>query len=127
MVTADNIHLSQNTNIKTDTQGAAPAGNIVVAANTLLADDASQISSSSSAAGPGGNISINTGQSVSLNSGSSISASSTGSGNQFSMTNSSVTTEANQSGGGIIKITTNPNGTVQLTDGMISASVLDGA
>ncbi len=137
MVTADNIHLSQSTNIKTDTQGAAPAGNIVVAANTLLADDASQISSSSSAAGPGGNISINTGQSVSLNSGSSISASSTGpgtagnisinAGDQFSMTNSSVTTEANQSGGGIIKITTNPNGTVQLTDGMISASVLDGA
>jgi len=42
------------------------------------------------------------------------------------MTNSAVTTEANQSGGGIIKITTNPNGTVQLTDSTISASVLDG-
>src|SRR5215475_9279305 len=42
------------------------------------------------------------------------------------MTNSSVTTEATQSGGGIIKITTNPNGTVQLTNSMISASVLDG-
>jgi hypothetical protein len=42
------------------------------------------------------------------------------------MTNSSVTTEANQASGGAIKITTNPNGTVQLTDSMISASVLDG-
>jgi large exoprotein involved in heme utilization and adhesion len=42
------------------------------------------------------------------------------------MNNASVTTEAIQSGGGFIKITTNPNGTVQLTDSMISASVLDG-
>ena len=42
------------------------------------------------------------------------------------MTNSTVTTEAHQASGGAIKITTNPNGTVQLTDSMISASVLDG-
>ena len=42
------------------------------------------------------------------------------------MTNSSVTTEAHQASGGAIKITTNPNGTVQLTDSTISASVLDG-
>ena len=42
------------------------------------------------------------------------------------MANSTVTTEANQSGGGVIKITTNPSGTVQLTDSTISASVLDG-
>src|SRR4029079_13739968 len=47
-------------------------------------------------------------------------------GNQFAMTNSTVTTEATQSGGGAIKITTNPNGTVQLTNSTISASVLDG-
>ena len=47
-------------------------------------------------------------------------------GNQFAMKNSSVTTEANQSSGGAIKITTNPNGTVQFTDNTISASVLDG-
>ncbi len=66
----------------------------------------------------------------------SISASSTGpgntgniqinAGNQFAMTNSSVTTEANQASGGAIKITTTPSGTVQLTDSTISASVLDG-
>jgi hypothetical protein len=47
-------------------------------------------------------------------------------GNQFTMMNSSVTTEANQSSGGAIKITTNPSGIVQLTDSTISASVLDG-
>src|SRR5262245_51957415 len=40
--------------------------------------------------------------------------------------NSSMTTEALHSSGGAIKITTNPNGTVQLTDSLISASVLDG-
>jgi large exoprotein involved in heme utilization and adhesion len=37
-----------------------------------------------------------------------------------------VTTEALHSSGGKITITTNPNGTVQLTDSTISASVLDG-
>jgi large exoprotein involved in heme utilization and adhesion len=37
-----------------------------------------------------------------------------------------VTTEANQSGGGAIKITTTPSGTVELTNSTISASVLDG-
>ena len=71
-----------------------------------------------------------------MNNGGSITASSTSpgntgniqinAGNQFSMANSTVTTEANQSGGGVIKITTNPSGTVQLTDSVISASVLDG-
>jgi large exoprotein involved in heme utilization and adhesion len=43
------------------------------------------------------------------------------------MINSSVTTEANHASGGAIKISTTPNGTVQLTDSTISASVLDGA
>ena len=42
------------------------------------------------------------------------------------MTNSTVTTEANQASGGTIKITTTPSGTVELTDSTISASVLDG-
>src|SRR5262245_41722582 len=42
------------------------------------------------------------------------------------MANSSVTTEANQSSGGAIKITTNPSGIVELTDSRISASLVDG-
>src|SRR5262249_4441017 len=41
--------------------------------------------------------------------------------------NSAVTTEASQSSGGKITITTNPNGSVQLTNSTISASVLNGA
>jgi len=42
------------------------------------------------------------------------------------MVNSSITTEANQSSGGAIKITTTPSGAVELTNSTISASVLDG-
>jgi len=42
------------------------------------------------------------------------------------MTNSSVTTEASQSSGGAIKITTNSGGGVDLVNSTISASVLDG-
>ena len=42
------------------------------------------------------------------------------------MTNSSVTTEANQSSGGAIKIMTNSGGGVDLVNSTISASVLDG-
>jgi hypothetical protein len=38
-----------------------------------------------------------------------------------------VTTEANQASGGAIKVTTNPSGTVELTNSRISASVLHGA
>ena len=73
---------------------------------------------------------------MNLTHGATISASSTGkgiagditinAGNQFAMTNSTVTTEASHSSGGAIKITTNPTGTVELTDSTISASVLDG-
>jgi large exoprotein involved in heme utilization and adhesion len=37
-----------------------------------------------------------------------------------------LTTEANKASGGAIKITTNPSGTVQLSNSTISASVLDG-
>ena len=43
------------------------------------------------------------------------------------MNNSSVSTQASHASGGAIKITTNPNGTVQLTNSTISASVLDGS
>jgi large exoprotein involved in heme utilization and adhesion len=42
------------------------------------------------------------------------------------MMNSAVTTEASQSSGGKITITTNPTGTVELTNSTINASVLDG-
>ncbi|MCM3900550.1 MAG: filamentous hemagglutinin N-terminal domain-containing protein [Pyrinomonadaceae bacterium] len=90
------------------------------------------------ACGSAGNINIATGSSVTISDHASVSASSTGTGdtgniqinagNLFEMTNhSSVTTEANLASGGLIKITTTPNGTVQLTDSTISASVLDGA
>jgi len=94
--------------IFTNTQGTGAGGNILVNANSVTLQNSAQISSSSTGTGIAGDITINT-------------------GNEFSMTNhSSVTTEANHASGGAIKITTTPNGTVQLTDSTISASVLDG-
>ena len=132
---ADSIHLTDSKNIKTDTRGAAPAGNLVFTANTFLADEATKISSSSSAAGPGGTITITADQSVVLNNGSSISASSTGAGNAGNisinaghqldvMGNSSVKTEAAQTSGGNIDIQAVDS--IRLVNSSISTSVLGG-
>jgi large exoprotein involved in heme utilization and adhesion len=101
-----------------------------------MADQGSGLFTTTAGTGAGGNINLH-GSAIQLSNGAAISATSSGrgnagnitvnAGNQFTMMNSSVTTEANQSSGGEIKITTNPSGIVQLTDSTISASVLDGA
>ena len=87
------------------------AGNITLTANgtNVSISDGARIDSGSTgfALGNAGNIQINA-------------------GSLFTMTDSSVTTEADAASGGAIKITTDPNGTVQLTNSTISASVLDG-
>jgi large exoprotein involved in heme utilization and adhesion len=97
--------------IFTSTEGSGTGGSIFVNAYGVTLQNQAHVSSSSTGPGPNagraGDITINA-------------------GNQFTMTNSSVTTEADQSSGGAIKIGTNPNGTVQLTNSTISASVLDG-
>ena len=94
--------------IFTETQGTGAGGNIFVNANSVAMTNGASVSASSTGPGNAGNIQINA-------------------GNQFAMTNSTVTTEADAAGGGTIKITTTPSGTVQLTNSLISASVLDGA
>ena len=131
MVTAETIQLTNSRNIKTNTSGAAPAGNITFNATTLSADQGSKISSGTSGEGRGGSIMITTGQSVALNHGSSITASSTGQGNagditinagrQFTSTDSSVTTEAAQASGG--NITVLATDMVRLTNSQLNASV----
>ncbi len=93
--------------IFTAAQGSGSAGNVNLSAQAVILQNGAQISSSSTGSGPAGNIQINA-------------------NNQLSMSNSSITTEANRSSGGIIKITTDPSGTVQLSNSKISASVLDG-
>jgi large exoprotein involved in heme utilization and adhesion len=100
-----------------------------------FADQGSGLFTTTGGNGEGGDINLR-GSAIQLSNGASISATSSGrgnagnitisAGNQLAMTHSSVTTEANQSSGGAIKITTFPTGTVQLTDSTISASVLDG-
>src|SRR5262249_26496404 len=86
----------------------ATGGSFLVKADGVTPNTGEPMTATSTGPAPAGNITINA-------------------GTQFAMTNSSVTTEADHSSGGAIKITTNPNGTVQLTDSKISASVLDGA
>ncbi len=89
------------------TQGLGAGGDIVVSAQSVILQNGAQVSSSSAGSGATGNINITA-------------------GNQFAMSNSSVTTEASQSSGGLIKNTTDPSGRVELTNSTISASVLDG-
>jgi large exoprotein involved in heme utilization and adhesion len=97
-----------NSGIFSNAVGTGAGGNILMDAGSVTLQNGAHVSSSSTGTGAAGNITINA-------------------GNLFSMTNSTVTTEANQSTGGTIKITTSPVGTVQLTDSKISASVLDGS
>ena len=105
----------------TNTQGSGTGGNTNISAQSLTIQNGGTISAATSGTAPsatGGSINVNTTNGVTMTNGGSITASSTGpgntgninitAGNQFAMTNSTVTTEASQSGGGAIKITTNP-------------------
>src|SRR5215831_2291278 len=117
--------------------GNGAGGTVTVNATgpVTIADQGSGLFTTTVGNGAGGNINLR-GSAIQLSNGASLSATSSGrgnagnihinAGNQFAMTNSSITTEATQSSGGAITITTNPNGTVQLTDSRISASVVDG-
>jgi filamentous hemagglutinin family protein len=97
----------QGSGLFTSTVGSGDGGNINVRGSAIQLSNEGSISATSSGKGNAGNITVNA-------------------GNQLTMMNSSITTEANQSSGGAIKITTTPSGAVQLTDSTISASVLDG-
>jgi filamentous hemagglutinin family protein len=135
------LDLRDGATLSGSAQGPGNAGTVTVqgaggpAQSILIDGSGSGIFSTTEDTGAGGHISV-AANSVTLQNGASISTSSTGpgtagnininAGNQFTMNNASVTTEALHSSGGSIKITTNPNGTVQLTDSTISASVLDG-
>ena len=141
LVKANDITITGGGTITAASTGAGNAGTVTIQginspANSFSIDGAgSGLFTTTSDTGMGGNITIDA-NAVTLQNGAHVSSSSTGpgstgniqinAGNQFAMTNSTVTTEALHSSGGVIKITTNPNGTVQLTDSIISASVNDG-
>ena len=133
----DHTTISSNVHdVRPQSLGVTDQGGTITLSAGSLSMQSSAISSISTGTQNGGNIVIAAQESVNAGAGSTISASNTGtanagniainSGNQFVMTNSSVTTEATQAGGGLIKITTTPSGGVQLTNSKISASVLDG-
>lgn len=140
-INAPQVAIIGGSRLRSDGFGSGPGGTITVQgtaspAQSVLIDGAgSGIFSTTQGAGAGGNTFVNA-SSVTLQNGASISASTIGTGNagniminagnHFTMTNSTMTTEANESSGGTIKIATNPSGTVQLTNSTISASVLDG-
>lgn len=118
--------------------GHGAGGSVTVNASgpVTIAGQGSGLFTTTADSGAGGNINLR-GSAILLNNGAALSATSAGRGNAGNLTvnagdhltimNSSITTEANQSSGGAIKITTNPTGIVQLAGSTISASVLDGA
>jgi large exoprotein involved in heme utilization and adhesion len=132
-VIADQVRLT-NTAIKTDTVGAVPAGNITMDASTIAVDQSTEISSMTTSAGRGGNISFDADQSVTMGSGTHLSAQSTGQGNagnitinagsQFLSQGSVVTTEASQASGGNIAIRASDS--IRLLNSKVSTSVQGG-
>jgi filamentous hemagglutinin family protein len=138
---ANTVTLKSGGTMTAASSGAGAAGDITVqgpaspAQSVLIDGSGSGILTKAESTGNGGNIFVDA-NSVVLQNGAQLTSSSTGTGmagdiaitagNRFAMTTGKVTTEASKSSGGAVKITTNPNGTVQLTDSVISASVLDG-
>lgn len=128
----------QGSGIFTNTEGTGAGGNTNILAQSVTIQNGGTISASTSGTVPsatGGSIAINTTDQTTMTSGGSITASSTGpadagniaihAGQQFEMRNSSVSTEAAETGGGNIDIQAVDR--VRLTDSTISTSVLGGA
>jgi large exoprotein involved in heme utilization and adhesion len=86
----------------TDTKGTGAGGNIFVNANTVALQNGASVSASSTGTGNAGNILINAGQ-------------------NYTSTDSAVTTQAAQASGG--NITVLATDTVQLTNSQLNASV----
>ena len=120
--------------IFTDAQGTGTGGNINLISQSVTLQNGGALSASTSGMAPtatGGNISLTASQAVSLSNGATISASSTGpanagdivinAGQNYTSTNSSVTTKAAQASGGNIEI--KASDMVRLTNSQINASV----
>ncbi len=123
--------------LSTDTDGTGAGGNIVVNANTVTLQNGGTLSATTSGTVPGatgGTITVTAPGQMAMTGGSSISASSSGpanagdisinAGQQLTMQNSSITTEASQASGG--NITIQAVELVGLETSKISASVLGG-
>jgi hypothetical protein len=101
------VNITDGTKLSSTSFSSGPGGNITIQADQVHITNGSVLDAVGLDVGAAGNITINA-------------------GSQFAMTNSSVKTEADFASGGTIKIGTNSNGTVQLTNSTISASVADG-
>ena len=128
-ITAGQFALNNGGSITANSTGPANAGQIAINAATTFLDSGGSVSTTASQ-GQGGNITIG-GQSVQLDNGASITARSNGPGNagnivinagqNFTSTNSSVTTSADQASGG--NITVLASDMIHLTNSQINASV----
>jgi filamentous hemagglutinin family protein len=132
-LSADSLSMN-NSRIRTDTNGGAPAGSIVIDTVRFQADQQTKISSTSSSEGTGGHISMTASESVTIRGGSNMTAESTGpgnagnivinAGNQFLSQNGSITTEANRASGGNILIQAIDS--IRFINGRLSTSVQGG-
>ena len=114
-MTADMLSLTNSRNIKADTSGAAPAGNITFNVNTLTADQATISSRSTSVAATAGNA------------GSVRIQGQGGDGtlaDTITVRQSTITTEADTGPGG--SITLGARNQIAMTDSTISATVTGG-
>ncbi len=132
-LSGDNLSINSS-RIRTDTNGGAPAGNIVIDTVGFRADQQTKISSTTSSEGTGGHISIAALDSVMIRGGSNMTAESTGpgnagdivlnAGNSFLSQNSSVTTQAVHASGG--NITLQATDSIRLINSQLNTSVQGG-
>jgi filamentous hemagglutinin family protein len=140
-IATETLTVGSGAQINSGTSSTGRGGDIAINANTISisgtlsngqpAGMLSRTTGSDPDSGQGGTISLTAGQSVSLSNGASIAASSTGpanagdivinSGQSYTSTNSSVTTEAAQASGGNITVTASD--LIHLTNSQINASV----
>jgi len=121
--------------LNTSSSSDGQAGNILIQTPNLTLADSGRIVASTFGSGAGGSIGITATNTVNMTSGSTITASSTGpadagnikinAGQQLTMQNSSITTEAAQAAGGNIDIQAIQQ--VTLDNSTISTSVLGGS
>ena len=132
--TKGNLILDHGSVIASSTGGSGTGGSVeVTASDSVLIAGGSRIESKgfSTSGGDAGSLTVRGGTLVTLNCGSSISASSTGTGNagdilinagqNYTSTDSAVTTQATQASGG--NITVLATDMVQLTNSQLNASV----
>ncbi|MBX3326974.1 MAG: hypothetical protein KF682_13830, partial [Nitrospira sp.] len=136
-VSSNSVRIRNQGSISGETSGTtatATGGRILVTGETIRFENGALVTSSSTGAGSGGNITLSAEQSVTVRDNASVSASSAGTGaagnveikagKQFEVERGSITTQSNQLHGGNIAI--QASDLVRVVDGKVSTSALNG-